>query len=1577
MKMIKRIIAGLIMISMLLTIMPITSVALTATEEARVTLEATMEEAAQYLYKDHTEQTAKYLYDRYLRAEATMYNAFASETEIFAAASELRNAISKVADMKGSERKNLISFDGISAEDLAGMKESVGILSLDKENKPENAQQSIAVTGKDGEAVYSNGDGAGGIVGNSPFGVDMQYTDGIRIWINVDKAARVSVVIGRRSAEKSYYFVVDEIPVSGAGYITLPYYYFENDTEAEMELTGVMNYISVSATGAENLAIADLHAYTEVVDEAYISNYKEEKLTTRAEIEDNAFYKLVTTASYESGTHKVVSQKTEHGTLSSVLMNSEQGNRAQLWQLSPDPSDNGTYRIINKSSGMVMQVSESGQLSFAQVDYNNIGQEFNFTATRGEFTIQVRNRGKLTTAGDSVKTTTSNTVKKFILLKVTEDLYTESWSDEFDAEKLDRDNWNVDHAYFFGGGNGCLYIDSEEQTYLENGELIMKTSMKDYNGYQASGSQLKSNGKFAMSFGKIEIRTKFTSGIGMWPSLWMMPVDSMNMARSEIDILELPVRSPEYAQHGEKLFAEQYGTLHWASDDGKFYEAKAVHFFNEDMVPFGNEYHTWGVEIDKDQIRMFLDGMLYSTLNFSGDGMLYAFADIPRYLILSPGGMQGDGICVADPNLDYQDITMQVDYVRTWIPKTEGTDATPDFTTEESSSEPSSVQYLAKNYNDYMSSMPMAISPDGTQAALADQAGFIAIFEPDTNKLIDSVSTGAYNGFLSVAYSADGSKLAAGTMQGSVVIYDTSDYSKPPVTIHNGATIHYDVLFANDDKYLITGGFNGGAQALENPINSSISEPKYFRVFDVETGALVKEVYLGSDPLSFDLSPDGNLLAVTTTSKGIFIFNTSDWSEYVNFTTDHSYTISHCEFTVDGKKLGTSDVYGNVNVWNVEEKCLEISLDTVNESSVREFAFSPDGKHIVTTTNDTAARLYEVATGRCISILGGFDGAVYRVGYSPDGKYIVAASFDHTMKLFAADGTYLETLVQSDELVSEGHIVSNLIFSNDSKYVFCVDASKSDAINRWELPESVDKTTLVDAINTYTGVTEALDIAKKIKTLKYATAKMVYDATFSLTGGTVANSFADVKVSGDNVSYANSTTAMKNAWVYFKPEIFTSVSSVNMVITNTTDSKIDIIPVTKEYKLGERESAEGYTEWIIRTYFENAGNYSVKFVDAITGEESNTISVEVSDVYTTRDFGYTINDDGTVTINSVIVSTADIYIPDYIDGYPVTEIASYTFSAYGKTLPNMTLRLPTTLKKISSYAFYECTSLKRLVLPEGLETIERYAFGRCLALEAIDIPDSVTTIEADAFNYTRGTNYIKVGTGMPNLAYGIFNRTFGNRTYIFEEGITSIPYGLNYQAPLIERIYLPKSVTSFSTAAFGNLRNVITIYGYPGSYAETFANANSSRYTFVPIAAPIISGIEDGKTYDLYTEAAPSLTWDHGHIAYLNGERYVAGKPITTPGEYTLTVVNGYDEYSTTVKFTVVDTTPPPYTLGDMDNDGEITVADALAILRIVAKLAVPEGEQNPIADINKDGVIAVDDALAVLRYVAKLANEL
>ena len=83
-------------------------------------------------------------------------------------------------------------------------------------------------------------------------------------------------------------------------------------------------------------------------------------------------------------------------------------------------------------------------------------------------------------------------------------------------------------------------------------------------------------------------------------------------------------------------------------------------------------------------------------------------------------------------------------------------------------------------------------------------------------------------------------------------------------------------------------------------------------------------------------------------------------------------------------------------------------------------------------------------------------------------------------------------------------------------------------------------------------------------------------------------------------------------------------------------------------------------------------------------------------------------------------------------------------------------------------------------------------------------------------------------------------------------------------------------------------------------------------------------------------------------------------------------MVNGTKTVS--VRFTING--GPAVRKGDLDEDGEITVGDALKALRIAAKLVAATDKDMLIGNVDGDGEITVGDALMILRVAAKLIDE-
>lgn len=70
---------------------------------------------------------------------------------------------------------------------------------------------------------------------------------------------------------------------------------------------------------------------------------------------------------------------------------------------------------------------------------------------------------------------------------------------------------------------------------------------------------------------------------------------------------------------------------------------------------------------------------------------------------------------------------------------------------------------------------------------------------------------------------------------------------------------------------------------------------------------------------------------------------------------------------------------------------------------------------------------------------------------------------------------------------------------------------------------------------------------------------------------------------------------------------------------------------------------------------------------------------------------------------------------------------------------------------------------------------------------------------------------------------------------------------------------------------------------------------------------------------------------------------------------------------------TPIPTEPGLYTLGDVDNNGNVDAADALLVLKYAAKLENPDIIAKLSADVTKDGNVDATDALNILKYAAKI----
>lgn len=229
------------------------------------------------------------------------------------------------------------------------------------------------------------------------------------------------------------------------------------------------------------------------------------------------------------------------------------------------------------------------------------------------------------------------------------------------------------------------------------------------------------------------------------------------------------------------------------------------------------------------------------------------------------------------------------------------------------------------------------------------------------------------------------------------------------------------------------------------------------------------------------------------------------------------------------------------------------------------------------------------------------------------------------------------------------------------------------------------------------------------------------------------------------------------------------------------------------------------------------------------------------------------DENGLIIVNGILLKctsdSADIAVPN-----TVTSISERAFESR-TNLEKVTI--PDSVTEINSNAFEECISLTDVNIPNNLTSIQYAVFAGCDSLTTVDIPESVTSIDGYAFYRT------------------------GLKSIVIPETVTSIAdYALGYGGTDTE----PRvPVEGF------------TIYGYPGTAAETYANDNS--FNFVALNEFGLAIVAD-KTDEIYIRFSGT-----GATIYCTGDfdKFVSVEmdgEIVDPSNYTVA------EGSTVLTFT-------------------------------------------------------------------------
>jgi eukaryotic-like serine/threonine-protein kinase len=300
-----------------------------------------------------------------------------------------------------------------------------------------------------------------------------------------------------------------------------------------------------------------------------------------------------------------------------------------------------------------------------------------------------------------------------------------------------------------------------------------------------------------------------------------------------------------------------------------------------------------------------------------------------------------------------------------------------------------------------------------------------------------------YTGHLSpvatVAWSPDGARVASGSSDQTVQVWDATSGAHP--FIYRGHTTNINaVAWSPAHTHQRIASASG---------NSFFGGEHDVQVWDAVTGRHRLTHKGHTRPVhAVAWSPDGSRIASGSEDNTVKVWDASSGND-IQVYTGHKGVISSLAWSPDGARIASASNDATVQVWDSHTASLAFSIKQT--STVNAVAWSPDSTRIASASGnfffggEHSAQVWNASTGTPILTYKGHSAPVSTVAWSPDSKYIASASagFEKVVLIWdAASGATIFTY--------RGHTlgVTSVAWSPDGQLM--ASASNDGTVRIWE-----------------------------------------------------------------------------------------------------------------------------------------------------------------------------------------------------------------------------------------------------------------------------------------------------------------------------------------------------------------------------------------------------------------------------------------------------------------------------------------------------------------------------------------------
>ena len=281
----------------------------------------------------------------------------------------------------------------------------------------------------------------------------------------------------------------------------------------------------------------------------------------------------------------------------------------------------------------------------------------------------------------------------------------------------------------------------------------------------------------------------------------------------------------------------------------------------------------------------------------------------------------------------------------------------------------------------------LAYSPDGSTLAAGYSGGAIRLWDLASHRTISATSLGATP--LALAFTSGGKQLEVADA-GAVGTWNLADQDRITARPFASPAQGDAVAFSPDGKTLATGGADGNVRLWDAATQQEIGPPMSSDAKPVAAVAF---------------NPDGTLVAAASSDGNVQLWSTASQQVAGPALVPNGAEVDALAFSPDGKLLATGGQDGTARLWDVTTGS-QIGATMATGDTVSALTFGTGGTTLATAESDGATELWDVTTqtqtGAALTVQG--SAGVSALAFSPGADALATGNGSGSIQLWNPAG---------------------------------------------------------------------------------------------------------------------------------------------------------------------------------------------------------------------------------------------------------------------------------------------------------------------------------------------------------------------------------------------------------------------------------------------------------------------------------------------------------------------------------------------------------------------------------------------